>query len=422
MIRLHHRSRVTIAIMLVSLAIAAILASTLYVASERLEQALVEQLVGEEMDFLIQRYQTTPDYTPGQRPNVGYFILDSATGDQASLPYELRNLEQGHNEIFIASFGGERDIFIRDVGTTRFVVVYDIGPYEIREQKFRRLIAISILLALVLALVMGYLLSGLLTRQLSALAKRVENLVPNQPSATMTSSGQDREVAMLAMAFDKYHELFNGMIRREQDFTANVAHELRTPLTSIRTSCELLATDPALNPKSRSRIQFILHAVDSMHGHAQALLLLARGQQLSTSETIAVRECVEDVLSHFTTELQARNLSVEIEIATDAQLQANRQALQLVLLNLLKNAVNYTEAGFVRVKFYANSLVISDSGQGIPPEQLSMIFKRRFRGSAEQAGLGLGLDIVNRICSECGWRISVESQPGAGSAFTIAFP
>ena len=92
------------------------------------------------------------------------------------------------------------------------------------------------------------------------------------------------------------------------------------------------------------------------------------------------------------------------------------------VVNLLRNAVQYTERGFIRVNFSQSRLSISDSGIGIEPFYLPLLYERFFRGSTQGEGLGIGLAIVKRICDHYGWIIDVESTPGKGATFHITFP
>lgn len=416
--RLNLRLRITAAISVVCITIIATLGGAFYMASEQLEQVLVEQLVGEELDFLIKRYQSDSTYTPEPGPNVEYYILKPDAGT-SGYPAFLNNLANGHHEIDIGENRGERDIMIREVNAIRFVVVYNIGPYEQREKEFKQLIVIALVVIMVLAISSGYLLSGFLTRQLTLLAQRVSNLIPGSVYESLLRDEQDQEVAMLANAFDQYHKLFLEMIQREQEFTANVSHELRTPLTAIRTSSELLLQDSALSQKTHLRLLDIIKSVSDMTEHVQALLLLARQQEIGIQEELWLRECIQDVLVPFREEIAHKALSVEIDIPDSTTVYLNRQALQLVLGNLLKNAVNYTAAGYVRISASENRIDITDTGRGISQEQLPHIFTRHYRGERRADGLGLGLDIARRICDRQHWRIDVSSEVNKGSTFSL---
>ncbi len=416
--RLSLRLRITAAISIVCISLVASLGSAFYVASERMELALVEQLVGEELDFLIKRYESDPSYTPISSSNVWYYILNVSAEPNESPPF-LRGLSDGHHEIDIGNNMGERDIMIRRVGDLRFVVVYNIGPYEQREVEFKQLVVIALVTVMILAIVMGYLLSGFLTKQLALLAIRVSNLTPGEKYESLQHQEQDREAAMLASAFDQYHELFLGMIQREQEFTSNVSHELRTPLTAIRTSCELLTADPSLSERAQQRIRNILHSTNNMAEHIHALLLLARQQEIGLQEEFALRECLDDVLAPLWGEMTRKGIIFSDSIPPETVINTNRQSLQIVLGNIVRNAINYTDSGFIKVNLVEGAIEVVDSGPGISIEQQALIFARNYRGNSKTAGLGLGLDIVRRLCERMGWKVDVRSVEGEGAVFRI---
>jgi signal transduction histidine kinase len=111
-----------------------------------------------------------------------------------------------------------------------------------------------------------------------------------------------------------------------------------------------------------------------------------------------------------------------LAVARDAVVEVNYHALRLALSNLIRNAVQYTERGSVRIEYDARRLRISDSGRGISVENLPHVFERHFRGDALDEGAGIGLAIVKRICEQHGWRIEVESTLLQGSTFSLVFP
>jgi signal transduction histidine kinase len=351
---------------------------------------------------------------------VQYYAVRTAA-DETKLPRFLRGLGPGRYEIDIGQGKGDRHIAVGQVADTRFIVVYDIGPYENRERGFKQLVVLSLSVVVGVALFLGYWLAGILTRQLTQLAQRVATLVPNEPHLPLVRAGQDQEVAALAQALDQYQTRISDLIRREQEFTANASHELRTPLTAIRTSCELIAKNPDLPERERERIKQISQAVDHMTEHIRALLFLAREQEPADHESVALCECVNDAAAPLRSEIARKGLLLEIEVPGEVVIEANRQALLLVLSNLIKNAVHYTRRGFVRVSYAARRLKVSDSGVGMEADELPRIFARNYRGEHSADGLGIGLDIVKRICDQAGWTIEVESVPAAGSAFIITF-
>jgi signal transduction histidine kinase len=267
--------------------------------------------------------------------------------------------------------------------------------------------------------VLGYWLAGLLTRQLTDLAREVPLLDPDVPHPPLERPDHDREVAALAHALDQYHARIVEMLKREQEFTANASHELRTPLTAIRTSCELLALERNLTDKGRARIDMVSAAAEQMTDRIEALLYLARQHPAAASEAVPLRECVDDAAQAFREEIARKGLDLEIAVEAETRLKLDRKALEIVLGNLIKNAVRYTERGYVRVSYEGNRLTVADSGSGIAAEHLPQVFQRFYRAEGRGDGVGLGLAIVRRVCDDLGWKIEVESEPGSGSAFSI---
>ena len=420
-VRLNLRQRIALAFALVCTAVVAALGITLRNASEEMEEALVEQLVSEEVDHLIARYRLNPDPDAlrATGPNLQYFVVRSPA-DAEKLPATVRHLTPGNYDI--GQGRNERHIAVRTTDDARFVVIYDAGPHEVREEEFRNLLILSIITAVVASLLLGYWLSGMLTRQLRELAHRVTELAPDESHAPLAKPDQDAEVAALAHALDDYQNRITTVLAREQEFTANASHELRTPLTAIRTSCELLLEDTTLSERTRQRVSAIDDAATRMGEQVQALLFLAREQPLGRIEPVSLAECVRDVIETLKPEFDAKSLRLEIAVDPGAVRDLDSQAVHTVLSNLLRNALRHTESGFIKVTYAAPRLTITDSGSGIDPQALPRLFERFYRGGNHAGGFGLGLAIVKRICDRYNWRIEVASTPGAGATFAIVFP
>ena len=160
-------------------------------------------------------------------------------------------------------------------------------------------------------------------------------------------------------------------------------------------------------------------AAAQMTERMEALLLLARQDLREAPESVDLRECVAAAAMPWREEIARKGLAFEVPIREDAIVKLDRKALQLVLGNLIKNAVRYTERGFVRVSYADKRLTVADSGSGIAPQHLPQVFERFYRGTSDVEGLGLGLAIVRRICDDLGWKIEVESTPGVGSRFSV---
>ena len=220
-----------------------------------------------------------------------------------------------------------------------------------------------------------------------------------------------------------------------RDFVANVSHELRTPLTSIKGYTETLL-DGAVED-----VSLATKFITSIQSHSARLeALVADLLQLSRIESgrLDVQFCpcsleaiVQRVLTSLEDRLQGKHLSLTCKFLKAPPVRADEKLVELVLLNLIDNAIKYTpEGGSVTLRILSKQgqveLTVTDTGVGIPSEALSRIFERFFRvdrvRSREQGGTGLGLSIVKHTMDLLGGRVWVESKLGFGAAFSISLP
>ncbi len=414
------RYRVAVALATFSIFTVGTLCIILYFASDNIEEDHIEQVIEMEMDHLVHRYQKHSDFISQVGSHLKTYVIHDID-DELQIPAYLRGLNAGYHRIY---YGVEDfHVLVRVIDEVKFLVAYRIALHQQRLSKLRLLILLSWVVVVAIAFVVGYLLAKILVKQVTDLAERVNLLAPGDVQVgLLTQPGMDEEVAQLARALDDYQNRIKRMLQREQEFTANISHELRTPITTILTSCELLVAAADIPIKAYQRIKMIEAAATRMGEQIQALLFLAREQALGVIETVAVAECVHDAADPLMAEISRKKLAFEVLIAPDVVLTVNRQALHTVLMNLIRNAVQYTQRGYIRVGFNNERLSISDSGIGIEPAYLPLLYERFFRGSTQGQGLGIGLAIVKRICDHYGWVIEVNSTPGQGTTFHIVFP
>lgn len=219
-----------------------------------------------------------------------------------------------------------------------------------------------------------------------------------------------------------------------RDFVSGVSHELKTPLTVIQ-ACTDTLLNGALDDKSAA--ERFLRQIDEQSERLLQLILsmlqLARvesGQQVLHIEEIEVQEIVDDVLRGFRTVAAGKSVSLLQTGASELTVRADVQALQTILSNLVDNALKHTNAGgTVVIELVAHqsgpSIVVRDTGTGIPEDLLGRIFERFYRvekdRSRERGGSGLGLAIVKHLCQAMGAEVSVTSELGQGSEFRVQF-
>ena len=370
-----------------------------------------------EMDHLTRYYQESMGFASGVSSNLQSYIIHDLAEEQ-NLPEYLRGLNDFHHVIHLGN--EELRVSVRFVDSVKFLIAYGTSLHEVRQQEFIVQIIFSLIAILIPTFLFGYLLSGVLTKQMTDLVEQIENLATSDGKEFIRIKPEHgEEVIKLARALKHYQNRLTEMLRREQEFTGNISHELRTPITAILTGCELILTDSNISEKTITRVKQIEVASRRMGEQIQSLLFLAREQALGIMESVAISECVYDAAELFIQDIKNKKILFDVDIAPSITLVLNRQAIYTILINLLRNAVQYTEKGFIRVTYEKSVLSVSDSGIGIEPEFLPFLFERFFRGAKTGEGFGIGLVIVKRICDYYNWKIKVISVPGHGTTFQI---
>lgn len=218
----------------------------------------------------------------------------------------------------------------------------------------------------------------------------------------------------------------------KKDFIINASHELRTPLAAILGAVETLEEGPGkINAYS---LEILKRHAERLRAIVGDLLKLAeleeRGYRLER-EALDLRDLVRNVVRILAPRLKEKGLEAKIEVPEGLpRLKADPFLLEQLLINLVDNAIKYTEKGGIMISSAVEArdaiLAVRDTGVGIPAEHLSRIFERFYvvdkSRSRKLGGTGLGLSIVKHIVHLHGGTISVESQVGQGTAFTVRLP
>jgi signal transduction histidine kinase/DNA-binding response OmpR family regulator/CHASE3 domain sensor protein len=226
--------------------------------------------------------------------------------------------------------------------------------------------------------------------------------------------------------------------RYKSDFLANMSHELRTPLNSLLILSKLLGDNPDGNltdeqAKYARTIQSSGNDLLTLINDILDLSKIEAGQIQMQPESVPLQRLAADIRGVFQPVANERGLSFEIKIAPDCPtaIETDRQRLEQVLKNLLSNAFKFTQSGGVilivsRAGSDRLALAVKDTGIGISPEQQESIFEafRQADGtiSRKYGGTGLGLSISRELARLLGGAITVESEPGRGSTFTVTIP
>jgi signal transduction histidine kinase len=243
--------------------------------------------------------------------------------------------------------------------------------------------------------------------------------------------------------FNRLAAVFNHMVeeleradRQRRNLTADVAHELRTPLQIIQGNLEGIL-DGVYRPSedhitaTLDETRLLARLVDDL----RILSLAESGQLPLVRESVDVAELITDVQTSFSGQAEAAGVDLRVEANGDPGrmvITADIARLDQILGNLVANALRHTARGGA-ITIQAESLedgvriVVSDTGAGIPAEDLPAVFDRFWKGDRSRphgsgAGSGLGLAIVRQLVHAHGGDVSVESELGEGTAFTVELP
>ena len=314
----------------------------------------------------------------------------------------------------------------RRVGTLR--VADPLTPVEQAQSSLSRTFLVVGLLALVLAVAVGI---GLATLVASPLHRMVRVAAAAEQGDLSVRTGPVRaqgEVKVLSEAFDHMLDRLERAFKRQRDFVSDASHELRTPLAVMRAQVEMLdrETDERAQHEGTAQLLRRLDELDRLVGDMLTLASAEAGQ-LIEPRPIELRDFFEDLRRDLPL-FGERDWRVE---AVDGTLYADPDRLTQVVRNLVRNAVAHTTPGdHVQIAARANDhlleISVTDSGPGIPPEQLEQIFERFHRvdgsRSRDSGGSGLGLAIARAIAEAHGGTIKAESAPGQGATFRIVLP
>jgi signal transduction histidine kinase len=328
----------------------------------------------------------------------------------------------------------------------RPVTISLANPYTSRAATLARIDQV-LLIAAVIGLVGAVLVSLLLAQWLADPIRRLTRVSRHLAEGELSSRvalarGASPEVTELAETFNQMAERLQDSIRiisadrdRSREFVADVSHELRTPIAALRTFNELLREGAAEDPATREEfLEQSARQIERLDWLATNLLELSKldsGLVALDLRPEDLRGVVESAVQQAGPVAQRKGVTLEMHLPQEPVRQLHDPPrIGQVLANLIGNAIKFTPpGGRVDIDLATNAetadVSVTDTGEGIPPEELPHIFDRFWRGSRTKergSGSGLGLSIVKSIVDMHQGRIQVQSTPGAGTRVTVALP
>ncbi len=270
------------------------------------------------------------------------------------------------------------------------------------------------------------------------ISKPLEKTIQSRRKVFSVTTAPVPEVGMVAVFRDETRR--HETERAKDAMLATASHELRTPLTAVMNYLELMLMMIAIGKVNLSEFgEHLTRALENSKRLKSLLLAILEHAQIQAGRFELKRQrfnlasVFEKARQLLASLIEQKGLSYALIIHPDVpeELIGDPERLHQVLVNLIGNAVKFTDRGGVKVTVSPNgpeklSIAVADTGSGIPPERLPDIFEAFRRGSdyahRQHQGAGLGLSIAKEIVTRMGGNISVSSEPGAGSIFTISIP
>src|SRR3954451_17900218 len=330
----------------------------------------------------------------------------------------------GESELEVAS--------VRLPDGTLFQVAKGTGGRRSSSRRFRGVLFVDLLSLLGTALAGGALLTWSALQPVRTLSDTIREIMrtgrtDRRVPAADTSDVLGELSALVNAMLDRIHAVVAGM-RGALD---NVGHDLRTPMARLRATAEsaLASTDPAT---LREALADCLEESDRVIAMLNTLMDISEaetGTMALRREPTNLADLVRQSVDLYEDLAEQRGLTIESRCDDELMISVDRNRMRQVVANLLDNAVKYTPpGGAIRIEAHREGpdavLSVSDTGAGIPADELPRIWDRLYRGdkSRSERGFSLALSLVKAMVEAHGGRVSVESSPGNGSRFDLTLP
>jgi signal transduction histidine kinase len=415
--RLHSlRARVALYFAGLGALLSLVMAMMMYQSAHDLSLRLVDETLTAELDDYIARRGRNPHSLPPSTVILQGYVREA--GETDGVPDYLAKLPPGRHEVRVG------ELFYRaavlDQENARYYLLHDISLKLKRERRFAQQLSVVAFAMTLLSALLGIFLSGAAIAPVRDLAARVRHRRPEDWDRPLAEHFHDREIEELAGVFDRQLSRMRAFMERERAFGADMSHELRTALAVILSATEVLLDDDTLNEKQKARVQRIERAARDMAELGTALLLMAREDHAQPASGCQVATVIEDVVERQHHVLGSKPIAVDVQTDPDLVVAADCGLVDILVSNLVRNAFSYTDAGSVTIRQDSHSLVISDTGRGIPADAIDQAFLRHFRDIGS-TGAGIGLSLVKRICDRYGWQVRLESGKQQGTTVTVVF-
>lgn len=400
---------------------------------------IFRQIKDFELDMMRFQVQTRMDWVLKNETELNVFFpgdefLDIYETYEALPEYLSKLLAELPEGLYLTygpgGLGGDRDYHIAiktnpKTGKLNYYI-FDEERFEgifHRRERLKKAFLRGWGIAVFLSIVIGFVNARRLISPGRRLVDKLLRSDPNNLPVDFAKEFGKDELGSLAKALETSMQRIKAFIEREKQLTRDASHELRTPVTVIKGAVELLQQIPELkNSRAKRPLDRIERSVGDMEVLIEVMLIRAREEaslSLENTKNCNLSAVAGKVIEESRYIVEGRPVELIFEAQESPEIRVSEPELKMVLSNIVRNAINYTQSGIVKVVVNNDFIDISDTGPGIDTGILDTITEPYVKGTASK-GYGIGLSIVNRICSKYGWKLDIASN-GEGTTFRIEF-
>lgn len=303
-----------------------------------------------------------------------------------------------------------------DLPPGRLITMIDIAELENQQNHDARY---SVVWAGFLVLFIGGVIAWLhanLVRPVRDLADRMQAIDPGDIGARLPTTYKREEIQVIAQASNAHLERVEQFIERERSLLDQASHEFRTPIAVIAGAIDVLKQIP-LPDASRPALGRIEYAVEDLSETMVALLYLARepGPSFEPADITLLHEFLPRLVQDHQHLLHGKSALLKTGAMEPTYVAVPEVMVRIAVSNLIRNAVENTELGYVEVSLTAGVISIIDSGSGFDPVEAARRYRDSLRRSTPIRGQGLGLFLIGRICDHYRWKLSIEPVANGGT-------
>lgn len=319
-------------------------------------------------------------------------------------------------------------------GNAAIIILSSMASVDQSLWRLRRLLILSGTGAFLLATGLILIMSKLLSRRLLRMQRMTEKMAKGDWATRLNETSHD-EVGRLGHSINDLAASLQRYRDTRQAFFSNVSHELRTPVTYLQGYARVLADGRVTSKHEKAQYLSIIYEesvrLEHLINDLFDLAKLEEGRVPIKHDLLDLKSVILEAARKVRLKAETKHLNLRTDLPDSVPLlRGDRQRTVQVLLNLLENAIRYTEKGQITVRVRrregTTAISVSDTGIGIPEQELPYIFERFYRVEKSRArqygGTGLGLSIVKAFTEGQGGSVHVTSQVGRGTTFTLLFP